>query len=179
MSETEHKHQNIPSVYIACLSSYNNGILHGSWINLKENSSVDELEEAINEIMALSPIAGAEEWAIHDYTGFYGYPLRESASLQTIVELSQNILKHGEPYALLCKYQGRIVEIIDFEDAYVGSYESEESFGEEQMELLEVKVIPESYTNYFDVEEFARGLLISDYHHENGTDGSLYVFRYL
>jgi len=57
-----------PRIYVACLAAYNAGILHGQWIDC--TADVDELEAAIQKILKASPIAGAEEWAIHDYEGF-------------------------------------------------------------------------------------------------------------
>ena len=58
-------------IYIASLSDYNAGILHGEWINL-EGLSVDDIQDKINAILKASPIAKkygepAEEWAIHDF----------------------------------------------------------------------------------------------------------------
>ena len=58
-------------IYIASLSDYNAGILHGEWIEL-EGLSVDDIRERINEILASSPTAKkygepSEEHAIHDF----------------------------------------------------------------------------------------------------------------
>lgn len=50
-----------PQIYIACLASYNNGILYGKWIDA--NQDVSALEGEIQEILAESPMPDAEEWA--------------------------------------------------------------------------------------------------------------------
>lgn len=41
-------------IYVACLASYNNGVLHGEWIDL-EHESVDGVQEQIDEILRSSP----------------------------------------------------------------------------------------------------------------------------
>jgi antirestriction protein len=55
-------------IYVACLAAYNNGHLHGQWIDATQDS--DSLHEEVRKILAASPIKNAEEWAIHDNEGF-------------------------------------------------------------------------------------------------------------
>ena len=71
-----------PRIYVACLAAYNEGILHGQWIDASSDES--EMQEAVDAMLAASPIAGAEEWAIHDYEGF-GY-MSEYEDLDHIAE---------------------------------------------------------------------------------------------
>ncbi|HBL92812.1 MAG TPA: hypothetical protein DD375_04790, partial [Hyphomonas sp.] len=54
-----------PRVYVACLAAYNNGRLHGAWINATEP---DEIMEHVRAMLAASPEPDAEEWAIHGAT---------------------------------------------------------------------------------------------------------------
>ena len=58
---------------MACLAAYNNGKLHGVWIDAY--SGVDGIEEQVAEMMACSPEVNAEEWAVHDFEGFGSYSL--------------------------------------------------------------------------------------------------------
>jgi antirestriction protein len=58
-------------IVVACLAAYNNGILHGEWIDL--NQPLDDVWRAICTMLNNSPIPNAEELAIHDYEGFEGY----------------------------------------------------------------------------------------------------------
>jgi antirestriction protein len=64
-----------PRIYVACLAAYNNGYLHGVWIDAAQEpwSIYDE----VKAMLAASPVAGAEEWAIHDYEGFRGVRIEE------------------------------------------------------------------------------------------------------
>ena len=55
-------------IYVACLAAYNNGVLHGRWIDAARGE--DHIWEETRAMLAASPIPDAEEWAIHDYEGF-------------------------------------------------------------------------------------------------------------
>ena len=59
-----------PRIYVACLAAYNNGILHGCWVDADQ--SFEDIWQEIRDMLASSPIPGAEEHAIHDYDGFGG-----------------------------------------------------------------------------------------------------------
>ena len=39
-----------PKIYVACLAAYNNGILHGQWINVDQD--VDALQNEIQDMLA-------------------------------------------------------------------------------------------------------------------------------
>ena len=47
-------------IYVACLAAYNNGHLHGEWINVTDEASI---WEAVQAMLFASPIDEAEEWA--------------------------------------------------------------------------------------------------------------------
>ena len=66
-----------PRIYVACLAAYNNGYLHGAWIEADQDA--DEIRDEIAAMLARSPIEHAEEYAIHDYEGFEGVTIRLSA----------------------------------------------------------------------------------------------------
>jgi len=51
-------------IYVASLSDYNAGRLHGAWIDATQDA--DEIEAEVQEMLAASPEPIAEEWAIHD-----------------------------------------------------------------------------------------------------------------
>ena len=42
-----------PRIYIACLASYNNGVMHGKWIDA--SADVDEMQDEVNAILRASP----------------------------------------------------------------------------------------------------------------------------
>lgn len=57
-----------PSVWIGCLSAYNEGILHGEWVDVPEY--LEDLIQVKNEILKTSPGENPEEWEIFDSEGF-------------------------------------------------------------------------------------------------------------
>jgi len=67
------------NIYVADLSAYNNGILHGIWINALDE--VDEIQDQINAMLEKSPEEYAEEYAIHDYEGFDGAKCQPSCRI--------------------------------------------------------------------------------------------------
>lgn len=75
-----------PKIYVADLAAYNNGYLHGVWINAAQ--AVDGIQEQINAMLAASPVPDAEEYAIHDYEGFEGYALGEYEGIDTAHEIA-------------------------------------------------------------------------------------------
>ena len=63
------------NIYVACLAAYNNGKLHGCWIDATQE--LDDIQDQINSMLVSSPEEDAEEYAIHDYEGFGSYSLGE------------------------------------------------------------------------------------------------------
>ena len=63
-----------PRIYVACLASYNSGILYGAWIDADQEP--DAIMEEVSAMLKASPEEGAEEWAIHDYDNFEGIEAR-------------------------------------------------------------------------------------------------------
>ena len=76
-----------PRIYVACLAAYNAGILHGAWIDADQPA--DDMYAAVREILAASPMPGAEEWAIHDYEGFGPLSLSEWESFERVSAIAQ------------------------------------------------------------------------------------------
>lgn len=54
-----------PRIYVACLAAYNNGRLHGRWIDA---NTPDEIWREVSAMLRASPEPDAEEWAIHGAT---------------------------------------------------------------------------------------------------------------
>ena len=146
-------------IYVACLAAYNNGILHGSWINADQDT--DAIRKSISLMLETSPIEGAEEYAIHDYEGFEGVSLSEYSSIDHVAELAAFINEHGllggELINLLGDQEAAQQAI---EDRYYGQFRSVEEFAEELTE--QTMEIPESLQFYIDYEKMARDLETND-----------------
>ena len=141
-------------IYVACLASYNNGHLHGAWIDVVPDAWA--IWTSIQAMLAASPIADAEEYAIHDYEGFGGVRIAETTGIETLTALAEFIAEHGAVGAALLEYYGNdLDEARDaMEDRYLGSYPSVADYFQEVTEV-DVRV-PQALQFYIDWEAMAR-----------------------
>jgi len=172
--QTTQTTQTTPKIYVACLAAYNNGILYGQWI--EANQSAEAIHAEIQDMLGLSPIPNAEEWAIHDYEGFCGIRLSEYEDIATVAEIAAMVKEHGEAWAHYADHVGlKYATKEGFEEAYQGEWDSEEDFAENLAE--ETMEIPKHLEFYIDYEKFARDLFINDYFSADGEGGKVYVFH--
>ncbi|NJO62413.1 MAG: antirestriction protein ArdA, partial [Richelia sp. RM2_1_2] len=94
---------NTPRIYVACLAAYNNGKLHGEWIDCDQDA--DDIWEKIEKMLEASPEPDAEEWAIHAFENWHGIEISENADIERIAELAELIEEHGKAFALYCQHQ--------------------------------------------------------------------------
>ena len=143
-------------IYVADLSAYNNGKLHGVWIDA--TLSPGDIQEQINEMLANSPEEDAEEYAIHDYEGFGGYGLGEYEGIETAHEIACFIEEHPElAGALLNQFGGHLEDAKKaIEDNYSGCYSSLADYAEELIEGT--AEIPEHLQYYIDYERMGRDM---------------------
>ena len=173
MKKTSQDHYQI---YVASLSDYNAGILHGKWIEI-EDKDINDIQDEINQILADSPYAKkygepAESWAIHDFE-LGGIRISEYEDLKTIIAIVEALCEHGEAFAI---YYNDVSDLesatSNFEEAYQGEYETMLAYGTEIFDELYAHSIPESLRGYIDYEAFARDLEAEGYYIEDG-----HVFR--
>jgi len=146
-------------IYVACLASYNNGILHGRWIDA--TLGADHIWDEIEQVIITSPTISAEEHAIHDYEGFEDIGISEYLDIDTVCEIAEFIQEHGElGSALYC-------ELNDIDDCkayltgnYQGQYSSLADYAQELTE--DTAQIPENLQYYIDYEKMGRDLAIND-----------------
>ncbi len=148
-----------PKIYVACLAAYNNGHLHGEWIDADQDAW--SIYDNVKEMLAASPVADAEEWAIHDFEGFEGIRIEEYDGFERVAELAAYVIEHGKLGAEVFSYFGSIEEARSvLSDQYAGQYESLADFAQEITE--ETASIPENLRFYVDYERMARDMAISD-----------------
>jgi len=146
-------------IYVACLAAYNNGILHGCWINAEQDAFA--IYDDVLAMLATSPMEDAEEWAIHDYEGFEGVSLSEYEGFEQVAQLAAFIAEHGEIGGQLVNHLGDLDEAKKaIEDAYAGEYRSLAEFAEELTE--QGAPIPDNLRHYIDYEAMARDIEIND-----------------
>ena len=161
-------------IYVACLAAYNSGFLHGKWIDVIDE---DGIYKGIYNMLAESPVEGAEEWAIHDYSGFGDARLDEYESISNVVKITEFITEHGELGETLLGEYSRDDAKTFLEDCYHGSYDSKVDFARSIFEECYGDAIPENLIYYFDHEAFSRDLFINDYFSIE-AQGRTHVFSY-
>jgi len=144
---------------VADLAAYNNGKLHGVWIDA--TLETDEIQEQINQMLANSPEGFAEEWSIHDYEGFEGYSLSEYTGIQNVHEIACFIEEHSEIAGeLLNHFCGNLDETRQaIEENYSGCYSSLADYAQELTK--DTTQIPESLAYYIDYEKMGRDMEMS------------------
>jgi antirestriction protein len=176
----------LPNVgaYFACLAAYNSGRLHGAWVDLGEATTAEEIQEAIDYVLATSPEPGAEEWAMHDSAGLPAclsgteWPGLEELATYAQVLGELNAEDEREAFRLCCDDRGQILEQEDFRDAYQGCHRSEEDYASQLAEDL--GSIPEGLgwpCTCIDWEAAWRELTYDGYRSEPASCGGVHIYR--
>jgi len=160
-----HTNQVSPQIYVACLAAYNNGKLHGRWIDA--NQDTEDLQAEIAEILKESPEPFAEEWAVHDYEGFGDIKLSEWPDLSRVSQIAGLLAVHGEAFGVWYRSQdGQHIEASEIEEKFAeqwqGAFESDVDFACEFLESTgALSELPEWAKSYFNYESYARDLALS------------------
>ena len=142
-----------PRIYVACLAAYNGGVLHGAWIDVEDE---DQVLGAIAAMLAASPVAGAEEYAIHDHDGFAGVEIGEYEAIKRVVEIASLLRARGALGALVLAELGGDLDAAQaaLDEQYHGVFDSLAEAFEALTE--ETVTIPEPLRLYIDYEAMAR-----------------------
>ncbi len=177
-----HHHGLEPRIYVASLSDYNAGRLHGTWIDADDDP--DDIHAAIADMLGRSIEQGAEEYAIHDFEGFGAYRPHEYEPIDTVGKIARGIRDHGVAYSHWVDHVGTtdLDELDRFEDHYLGRWDSTEAFVEELLDdfgidrLLD-EAIPGHWRAYvrIDTEMLARDLATEYTVSEDGN--GIYLFE--
>ncbi|WP_329260862.1 antirestriction protein ArdA [Actinoallomurus sp. NBC_01490] len=154
-----------PQIYVACLPAYVAGRLHGEWIDASQDA--EEIRAEIAEMLARSPEPDAEEWAIHDTSGFDGVPIGEHESLERVAALAELLLDY--PGAVVAAFldgwgeRGADELISAFRDAHGGCWTSVGEFADEVLVSDDVKeALGEELYGYLGLARYA---------HDSEADG--------
>lgn len=135
--EQESTHERLPSrnprVWIGSLADYNNGVLHGDWVDAAVDD--EELIAAAQAILATSEEPGAEEYAIFDYDDFGDFRPEQYEQLSLVAKVARGIQEHGDAYAAWAQLHDADPDMLNaFEDSYLGEYDSPEDWAREVAE---------------------------------------------
>lgn len=162
--ETERKPS--PAIYVASLADYNNGVLHGKWIDAAREPW--EIQADINDILDSSREPAAEEWAIHDYEQFGSWRVQEYDSIEMVSRIAKAIRKHSYGFSAWLSIFDHPPDTFDsFHDDYLGHYDSVEDYVEQMADELgyeaEIDKLPSYLREYvrIDYAAIARDLELS------------------
>jgi antirestriction protein len=154
-----------PKIYIACLSAYNNGFLHGSWIDVSKG--LDHVEERIFEILSSSPMSKeetCEEWAIHDFQGFGDYKVSEYHNLECLCDIAEFLARNESDFPVKVISQlvndfGLEVAKEKLDDDFIGNFDTITDLAYHYVEETGLLYgVHESIAMYFDYDSFGRDL---------------------
>ena len=172
-------------IYVASLSDYNAGYLHGTWIEVNDEFT---MREQIEAMLAESPTAKAEgcpaeEWAIHDFEGFGDVRLSEYEDIDWIVALAEGAEEHGDAFlAWVAHEPAHNRDASDFQEAFLGEWPSLADYVEDYWE--QCGEAPKASggscwhpANYTDWEKMAQDLDASgDFLVLDALNGGVFVF---
>jgi antirestriction protein len=163
----------MPRIYVGTYEKYSRATDRGFWVWLNLYNSVEELLEGCKR----GHIDEAEpEFMVQDFQGFPKYFYSEGMlNRQAELEELYNFLdycsnnKHNSEAAHEYVDNFRQWDKYDFENVYLGEWETEEHFAEELAnDLGYFEKIPEAIRCYFDIQSYARDIFIDDYTFCNG-----------
>lgn len=151
-------------IYVACLAAYNNGYLHGAWIDCTQG--IDHIHEEIARVLKSSPIPDAEEWAIHDYEGFGSVNINESHDLEEIAEMGELFDRCDNPELVQGVMDQQMLSpqdaLLYIEENYAGEHESLEDWAEQFLdETGQLESVSKNLRYYIDFERWAKDLDMS------------------
>lgn len=164
-------------IYVACLASYNNGVLHGRWIDAESDvdSMATQVAEMLREsrfpnVMVKHPETGesvpsAEEYAIHDMEGLPSC-FGEYCGLQAVadfVELTEeyDYIDSSDLAAIVDNFHSVNSAKSELDDNFCGIYDSFSDYSDEYADEMLACRAPDTndiLVRYFDYDAFARDL---------------------
>jgi antirestriction protein len=140
------------------LADYNNGRLHGEWMDAARDPT--DIRADIAAMLARSKDPGAEEFAIHDYEQFGGCRIHEYDGIELVSRIAKGIQEHGYAFAAWAEvHESEPDRFDDFAQAYLGHYNSLETYAFQIADDFgynaEIAKLPESMQAYVKVDTAA------------------------
>ncbi|MGJ6122351.1 antirestriction protein ArdA [Mycolicibacterium sp. Y3] len=162
-----------PAIYVASLADYNNGHLHGEWMDAARDPA--DIHADITAMLARSKEPGAEEFAIHDYEQFGTCRIHEYDGIELVSRIAKGIAEHGYAFAAWAEaHESAPERFDDFTDSYLGHYDSTQEYADQLVDDLglaaELAEVPrlQSLQSYLRIDAAA---MARDMEHS----GALYV----
>jgi antirestriction protein len=174
-------------IWVGSLSDYNNGVLHGVWIDAARDP--EAIEADIQTTLAGSPWTArtgepAEEWGIFDTDSFGDCRIDQHEDLDWVSAVARGIAAHGPAFAAWADVMEDPDRLADFEKAYLGEYDSLEAYAEQLIDDLGYNELldrlPPNLRPYvhINVAGFAQDMWLNgevQVYHRSG--GGVWIFR--
>ncbi len=177
-----------PRIWVGSLSDYNNGVLHGAWIEVAREP--DEIRADIDAMLGASPWTArtgepAEEWAIHDQDGFGALRFDEHENLRWISLVGKGVAEHGLAFAAYAEVVEDEGLLASFDEDYLGHYDNLHAYIEQLINDLGYdrildEVVPPKLRPYvkIDIAATTRDLQFGgDLHVLSAAEGGVWIFR--
>ena len=165
-------------IYVACLASYNAGVLHGAWIDV--SGDIDDMQEQINDMLTASRQCDAEEWAIHDFEA--PFSVGEYESLDDLARIADLYDVHGDVFVAAFELCGcgaytkeHIEDAEQMMEGFAGTYDDWSDMACQYVEEGLFGDIPNNMKGYIDFERLGRDMSFECSGTYIGND--LYVFH--
>lgn len=167
-----------PRVYVASLSDYNSGILHGCWCDFTE-----DIHAQVDAMLKASTQEVAEEWAIHDHEGFPKGLVQECSDLDELADWAEFIEKTDDAdliqAALECSDSHSLGDVKSTVENQMGSFARGElgAWAQEHCESCDdgsLAQLPQYIACHIDWEGVGRDML-HDYQSAE-VGGTTYLF---
>lgn len=174
LNKIEHdKKYDKPRIYIACLASYNAGVLHGEWIIPATNK--DELQKQIDDMLKKSRQPYADEWAVHDYDSFYN--LGEYPDLEDIIKVQESYLNfHTVEIVNAFLENWSVADLDNIDDAFISwGWDSFQDFADHEADEMLDEHLNDSANcirSHFDYKSYARDLEHDYYYYDSKSSGT-------
>lgn len=189
LGSVEAERQLSPRIWVGSLADYNNGDLHGEWLDAAREP--EDIHEDIQAMLARGPAArrgeAPEEWGIFDYDEFGSLQIGEYERIEDVSRLAKAVAKHGPAFAAWAEATSRDQATSeDFVEAFHGRFDSPAAYAEELVADLEGDSVLETLPGWLqpyvhiDYDALAHDLeLGGDIFTARAGDGGVYVFREL
>lgn len=176
-----------PRIWVGSWLDYNNGRLHGEWIDAARDT--DAVWADIAAMLAASPTARAhgevaEDWGIFDHENFGPLRVGEQETVAYVTAVARGIAEHGPAFAAWADVMEDETSFDAFQDAYLGEYDSLEAYAEQLIDDLGYNQIlddnlPEHLRRYVEINiaALARDMWLSgDVHVYQREGGGVWLF---
>lgn len=173
----------VPRIWVGSLADYNNGRLHGEWIDAAVSHI--ELAAAVQRMLATSDEPGAEEYGIFDFDNFGAYRVREYERLENVARVARGIAEHGPAFAAWAQLNDADPSTLEqFEHSFHGEYDSASDWARDVLESNGLqdsldRIVPRGLRPYVqvDFDGWARdAILEGDIHVESNPAGGVWIF---